>query len=121
MVRQQRVLGMARVLEELKVAPELSARDRELLTAVAQGVDGALGDGSGPERLELLERKVACTRNWLRMRRAVEEMRPASLRAEPQAKLTEVERTLRAPGATAEELGSAEATLASLPSELEGG
>jgi hypothetical protein len=119
MVRQQRVLGLARVLEELKAAPALSPRDRELLTAVARGVDGALADSSGPERLELLERQVACTRDWLRMRRAVEEMRPASLRAEPQAKLAEVERTLRAPGATAEDLGRAEATLAALPSELE--
>jgi hypothetical protein len=127
MVLQHRVLGMAQALAELKASPALPPRDLELLTSVAREVDGVLsslstqtlGLGRIGARLEVLESKVACARNWLRLRRAVDEMRPASLRAEPQAKLDQVERCLHAPGATAEDLGAAEATLASLPSELD--
>lgn len=127
MLLQQRVLEMARALEELKSTADLPAGDQELVAAVAREVDathagissqaGGLRETGG--RLELLERKVACTRNLLRLRRALADMRPALLRAEPQTKLAQVERPLREPHATAEDLSTAEATLAALPSELD--
>ncbi|RKH68263.1 hypothetical protein D7V93_01475 [Corallococcus llansteffanensis] len=126
MVLQHRVLGLARALEELKASPAPSSRDQELLACVMQEVDAVLADVSGRAvlggiggRLDLLERKVACTRNWLRLRRAIDEMRPADLRAEPQARLGTVERSLREPRTTSEDLSIAETTLAGLPSELD--
>lgn len=126
MVLQRRVLELARALEELRAMPELPSRDQDLLACAEQQVDGVLAEVSGRgdlggigERLESLKRKVAYTGNWLRLRRAIDEMRPGVLRAEPQAKLDAVERTLREPHATAEELSAAESVLAGLPSEMD--
>lgn len=127
MVLQQQGLKLVRALEAMKAMPELPLRERELVTAVTQEAEAVLADVSGPaggldragERLTLLERKVACTREWLRLRRAVGALPSECPRAEFQAKLDGLERILREPGATAEALDASEAVLPGLPAELE--
>ncbi|WP_257462017.1 hypothetical protein [Archangium lipolyticum] len=125
MVLQHRVLGLAQALEAMKTSTEGDAHGRELAQALQQLVSVASQGLSAftvnvtAEQVELLERKVSCARNWLRLRRSVEEMQPESLRSAPLAKLGEVERLLRNPGTTGAQLETAEATLAGLPSEME--
>jgi hypothetical protein len=125
LVLQHRVLGLAQALEAMKASAETDAQGRELAQALQQLVTLASQGLSAftvsvtAEQVELLERKVSCARNWLRLRRSVDELRPESLRTGPLAKLGDVDRLLRDPGSTGAQLETAEAVLAGLPSELE--
>jgi hypothetical protein len=129
LVLEHRTQVLLQSLDDLAASPACDGAGRELVAHLREQVD-MLRLGSSRRqvlvnldalgaKLDVLERKVAAARNWVRLRGAVLALSPASLQQKPLDTLANVKRALSAPDTPAGEMEGLEATLRALPDELQ--